>query len=124
MGQCLYSPALELLVLDLQWLGDVFKGLITPEEQRHGGDGRGRHVRNGIVLPESLTSVWPNATPNDIVQYMGLLEKFHIAFRKLDGSYVIPCLLPAKRTSVALSLAGALRPTERVYAFRRLRQRD
>ena len=107
MGQCFYSKDLGIVVTDLQWLSDMFKGLITFQN---------RWVKDGIVLRQELNHVWKNSSDAEIEENMKLLETFHIAFPKTEeGKWVIPCMLNDGQKGAPFDFAAGTLRYERIF---------
>jgi hypothetical protein len=102
MGHCFYSSPEELglLVMDIQWLADLFKAIISFFTG----------VRDGLFTRSGLAQTWRSATPEEILEYMALLEKFEMAFLRLSGvEWIMPSMLPEKRPGGSSFPTAALR---------------
>ncbi len=84
-GLCFYSKHLGLVVTDLQWLATLFREVVS----FYSG------VKDGVVtLPGLRHNAWKESSAAEIRQHMALLERFQMAFARLEeDSWVVPSML-------------------------------
>jgi hypothetical protein len=107
-GLCFFDPELQLVVSNLQWLADIFKEVVS----FYSG------VKDGVVTLAGLRhNAWKDAPVSEIKHHMALLEKFQMAFPRLqDESWVIPSMLKEEPASIELRGSDqAIRRHERRY---------
>ena len=102
-GDLIYYPEPQLkdvIIINPQWLCDMFKALITPQEFL---DKRKLQLqflenwKNGVVSEESLQIVWNNY---DIQFLKNIMVKFGlIKGLENDCKYFIPCALPLENVN-------------------------
>ena len=106
---CFFDEGLGLVVTNLQWLAEIFKEVVS----FYSG------VRDGVVTLSGLRqNAWRHSSVSEIKQHMALLEKFHMAFPRLDeDSWVVPSMLKEQPVSQQplWSRTRGIRRYERVY---------
>ena len=91
----------EVIILDPQWLVDVFKALITPAEFANRRDMRedmATLLKNGTTTEKSLHKFWPGSDVNFLTK---LLMKFNLilplkATAAEERRFLIPCMMPRR----------------------------
>ncbi len=106
-GMCFFNEGLDLVVLSVQWLADVFKEVVS----FYSG------VKDGVVTLLGLRhSAWKGLPAAEIRQYMRLLEKFEMAFPRLqEDSWVVPCMLKEGPALLQPKCDNALWLSERIF---------
>ena len=105
LGDFLYfqEPDLEDIVIpDPQWLADIFKTLITPEEfikQRKLDPKTGKQVSQGLVTFNTLKILWEESQVPFLVtlfQNFNLLVPIGSPIEGERKDFIVPCMLPPK----------------------------
>ncbi len=95
----------QVIILDPQWLVDMFKVLITPAEFANRRDMRediATLLKNGTVTEKSLHKFWPGSDVNFLTE---LLMKFNLILPLIgteteERRFLIPCMMPRKEVKV------------------------
>ena len=95
-----HSQSRELVVIDLQWMGEQIKELVC----RRSIDRKARAFnsaewdelqRSGRLEGSMLAQLWPGLTEQERGQVLEVMESFGLCFPvRLGESYIVPSLLP------------------------------
>ncbi len=106
----------DVIILDPQWLVDVFKVLITSEQfikDRDLLDDVYQLLKTGLVSYSSLEKFWAG---NDVRFLLEIMKKFDLLLpfeSKPAGLFLVPSMLPPKQ--IAPQEAGILRSLHPIY---------
>ena len=101
LGDFLYysEPGLkDVLITDPQWLADMFKTLITPEEfleEKNLDPQQFGELKQGLVRENTLKTLWKG---NQVFSLIDLFQNFNLLLPmgvdKENKMFIIPCMLP------------------------------
>ena len=100
-----YPELTETLITDPRWLVDKCKALISAHEFIDKRIKLKKSIREGLkrgeVSQDGLKVLWDN---DEVVYLTKLMERFDLLVdvsNKSEHKYVIPCMLPSKRTKIS-----------------------
>ncbi|KAH3762063.1 leucinerich repeat kinase [Pelomyxa schiedti] len=79
----------ELVILKPEWLSTVMKSVISIS-------GNERWVRGGCLPAASIPKIFKEFPSSIRSTLLELFQSFEIAHKRFDGSFLVPCLLPAE----------------------------
>ncbi len=105
----------DVIILDPQWLVDVFKVLITAEQfirKRHLQDEEFQLLKQGTVSHSTLCKLWEG---NDVGFLTELMQKFDLLLPlrsndSQDKKFLVPCMLPPTKSARTGEASQGVKP--------------